>query len=184
MGRVCRMERRIGEGWREMILLVVEAEAMARLLSGRGKKRREREERKGRTGGQLGKRNLGLVRATGSSSGNKRREWSIRCLLSAPLHLELDGGSGIQAGTTQRKGKILLRHFGKWSGNLGRRAHNTPTTFDQPTGANGGVGTPLGMLHERRTANSLPRSFCVDANSWAQRTDGAPLASTLTGLET
>lgn len=44
--------------------------AMAR-LSERGKKEEGREERKGRTGGQLGKRNLGLVRATGLSSAKR-----------------------------------------------------------------------------------------------------------------
>lgn len=76
--------------------------------------RREGEERKGRTGGQLGKRNLGLVRATGSSSTNKRHEWSIRCLLLRTLHLELCGGSGLRAGSTEQdKEKICCGTLGK-----------------------------------------------------------------------
>lgn len=38
---------------------------------------------------------------------------------------ELNSGSGIPAGNNwekETKGKFCLRHFGKWSGNLGRRA--------------------------------------------------------------
>ena len=89
---------------------------MAR-LSGRGKKRREGKSEKEETGGQLGKRNLGLVRATGLSSGSGRREWSIRGLLRKTLHLELASGSDLRAGTAgerEKEGKILLRHFARW----------------------------------------------------------------------
>jgi len=125
---------------------------MAR-LSGRGKKRGGRGVRGGRTGGQLGKRNLGLVRATGLSSGIGRREWSIRGLLSKnSLHLELDGGSDLRAGTTvRRKGKNLLRHFAKRSGNLGQgRAASTHKTADEQAPARaycvGGEGGALSRL--------------------------------------
>jgi hypothetical protein len=98
-------------------------------------KRGGREERKGRTGGQLGKRNLGLVRATGLSSGIERPEWSIRGPdgRKTPLGAQLWVGSP-SLEDSENEGKILLRHFAKWSGNLGRGAH-TKTVVDRPPGA-------------------------------------------------
>lgn len=103
---------------------------MAR-LSGRGKKEEGKEERKGRTGGQLGKRNLGLVRATGLSSRNGGREWSIRALLTQTLHLELDSGSGLRAGTTVRRREKFAAALCELVGQFRtRRAHKT--VVDQP----------------------------------------------------
>jgi hypothetical protein len=72
MGRVCKRLQRTGRGGRrDDTLGVVEAEAMARLLSVRGKNwRRRKKSEKEEQVGSWEQRNLGLVRATGSTSSN------------------------------------------------------------------------------------------------------------------
>lgn len=68
-----------------------------------GKKRREWERVRGRTSGQLGKADLGLVRATGSSIEEGLSEWSIQANC---LHFcELWSGSTTSKPSFQRLGK-------------------------------------------------------------------------------
>lgn len=135
---------------------------MAR-LSGRGKKEEGREERKGRTGGQLGKRNLGLVRATGLSSRNGGCEWSIRGLLTQTLHLELDSGSGLRAGTTVRRRENFAAALCELVGQFRtRRAHKT--VVDQPPWAE--------PLSQAQLPPNNSKTVAIDAgghDGWAQQ---------------
>jgi hypothetical protein len=116
-----------------MILLEIEAEAMAR-LSGRGKKRRKgRAKRKNRWSAGEAEPRAGP--GNGLEQRIERPEWSIRGPdgRKTPLGAQLWVGSP-SLEDSENEGKILLRHFAKWSGNLGRGAH-TKTVVDRPPGA-------------------------------------------------
>lgn len=155
---------------------------MAR-LSGRGKKRREGKSEKEETGGQLGKRNLGLVRATGLSSGSGRREWSIRGLLRKTLHLELASGSDLRAGTAgerEKEGKILLRHFARWFRAISDAPpHTKPWSIDRH-----GLSRCLCALAptSETPADKHPKPVAIALGGHDGRRDGVPQPPKLSQL--
>jgi hypothetical protein len=155
---------RVWKGYDEMILLKIEAEAMARLLSGRGKKEEGKDERKGRTGGQLGKRTSGWSgqRARAAATSNVSGQFGV--LVCETLHLSLAVGR-LQAGQLKKKkGKFCCGTLGRVGQFRTPRAH---TQTSQPMADRPTAGQHLGKpLTSSKSLQLLPVGSIHGPSNW------------------